>query len=242
MTTILVVDDEQHIAQLIELYLNAEGFRAVTAANGIEALAKIQDVRPALVILDLMMPGMDGWEVCRRARREGSGNVPIIILTARDDDVDKVVGLELGADDYVTKPFNPRELIARVKAVLRRTQSGQTSSSYDVPATEVIEVGNLRIDVGRREVTVDGRKVELRPKEFDLLTALARTPGVVFARDRLLSLVWGYDYLGDSRTIDVHVTWLRDKLAGGSAEIQTVWGVGYKLVANPAGAGAKRAR
>lgn len=223
MPTVLIADDEKNIVQLVRLYLMKEGYEVVTAANGAEAIEKIRQDRPSLVILDLMMPQIDGWEVCRQVRRWS--DVPIIMLTARGDDVEKVVGLELGADDYVTKPFNPRELVARVKAVLRR---GQVAAHV----SEVLDVGNLRIDVARREVTIAARPIELRPKEFDLLVTFARNPGIVFGRDKLLSLIWGYDYPGESRTIDVHVTWLRDKLAGSTAQIQTVWGVGYKLVVN----------
>ncbi len=221
MTTILVADDEKNIVQLTRMYLVNEGFTVEAASNGMETLERVRAVKPDLVILDLMMPEMDGWEVCRRLRKDN--DVPIIVLTARDEEVDKVVGLELGADDYVTKPFNPRELVARVKAVLRRYQVGKAT-------TRVLEVGDLRIDPDRHEVTVHGRPVELRPKEFDLLTTLAKNPGVVFDRERLLKLAWGYDYYGDSRTVDVHVTWLRDKLRDSTARIQTVWGVGYKLV------------
>ncbi|MBI2756378.1 MAG: response regulator transcription factor [Chloroflexi bacterium] len=221
MTTILVADDERNIVQLCRMYLTNEGFTVETATNGREALDRVHQTKPALVILDLMMPEMDGWEVCRRIRKES--DVPIIMLTARGDDVDKIVGLELGADDYVTKPFNPRELVARVKAVLRRYQASTT------PA-RILHVGNLTIDAERREVTVGGRVVELRPKEFDLLSTLAKNPGVVFDREKLLKLAWGYEYFGDSRTVDVHVTWLRDKLRASTARIQTVWGVGYKLV------------
>ncbi|MBI4495041.1 MAG: response regulator transcription factor [Chloroflexi bacterium] len=231
--TILVADDERNIVQLAKLYLQQEGFQVESAANGREALEKVQQVHPALVILDLMMPEVDGWEVCRRLRE--NGEVAIIILTARGDDVDKVVGLELGADDYVTKPFNPRELVARVKAVLRRTERAARPS-------RVRQVGDLRIDVEGREVRVGERLVELRPKEFDLLAALAEHPGVVFDRERLLQLAWGYDFYGDSRTVDVHVTWLRDKLAGSSARIQTVWGVGYKLVATQEASDARPGR
>ena len=226
MTTVLIADDERNIVQLARLYLANEGFTVESAANGVEALERIRHVKPALVILDLMMPEMDGWEVCRRLRRDS--DVPIIMLTARGDEVDRIVGLELGADDYVTKPFNPRELVARVKAVLRRYDAGK------VP-TRTVQVGNLSIDADRREVTVDGRQIELRPKEFDLLSTLAKSPGVVFDRERLLKLAWGYDYFGDSRTVDVHVTWLRDKLRTSTARIQTVWGVGYKLVEGEAG-------
>jgi DNA-binding response OmpR family regulator len=168
-----------------------------------------------------MMPEMDGLSVCRELRKTSS--VPVIMLTARDDDVDKIVGLEVGADDYVTKPFNPRELVARVKAVLRRTQGA-------IAPDTVLESGNTRLDPARREVTIDGRPVTLRAKEFDLLTAFMRHEGMVLDRERLLSMVWGQDFFGDTRTIDVHVAWLREKLSGSTARIQTVWGVGYKLV------------
>jgi DNA-binding response OmpR family regulator len=220
-STILVADDEKHIVQLIKLYLTNEGYQVETAADGQEALDKARRLRPDLIILDLMMPRVDGWEVCRRLRKES--NVPVIMLTARTDDVDKIVGLELGADDYVTKPFNPRELVARVKAVLRRAQA-------QVEPDVVIEVGNVHIDPARREVRVGGKPVQLRAKEFDLLLALAQEEGRVLTREALLSRVWGYTYLGDSRTVDVHVTWLRDKLSGSTAQVQTVRGLGYKLV------------
>jgi DNA-binding response OmpR family regulator len=221
VTTVLIADDERNIVQLARLYLANEGFTVESASNGVEALERIRHVKPALVILDLMMPELDGWEVCRRLRRES--DVPIIMLTARGDEVDRIVGLELGADDYVTKPFHPRELVARVKAVLRRYDAGKV-------ATRTVQVGNLSVDVDRREVLVGGKQIDLRPKEFDLLCTLAKSPGVVFDRERLLKLAWGYDYFGDSRTVDVHVTWLRDKLRASTARIQTVWGVGYKLV------------
>ncbi|MCC6175546.1 MAG: response regulator transcription factor [Chloroflexi bacterium] len=220
-STILVVDDERNIVQLARLYLRNEGYQVETAANGREALEKVRQVTPSLVLLDLMLPEMDGWEVCKQLRK--SSDIPIIMLTARDDDVDKVVGLELGADDYVTKPFNPRELVARVKAVLRRTEGARTPG-------RVIRFADLTIDQDRREFRIGERQVDLRPKEFDLLTTLAATPGIVFDRERLLQVAWGYDYGGDSRTVDVHVTWLREKLASSQARIQTVWSVGYKLV------------
>jgi len=235
MATVLIADDEKNIVQLARMYLVSEGFTVESAANGSEAIEKVRQVKPDLVILDLMMPDLDGWEVCRRLRKDS--DIPIIMLTARGDDVDKIVGLELGADDYVTKPFNARELVARVKAVLRRYAAGKAPE-------RVLQVGNLRIEPERHEVTVDGRTVELRPKEFDLLTALARHPGVVFDRERLLKVAWGYDYYGDSRTVDVHVTWLREKLRESTARIQTVWGVGYKLVESdgtePADSGRRR--
>jgi DNA-binding response OmpR family regulator len=220
--TVLVVDDEKNIVQLAKMYLASEGYAVESAYNGAEALEKVKARRPDLVVLDLMMPKVDGWEVCRRIRQET--DIPIIILTARGDDVDKILGLELGADDYVTKPFNPRELVARVKAVLRRYDPGER-------LTRRVSVGDIQIDLDKREVLVADKQVTLRAKEFDLLSAFAKHVGVVLDRERLLNMVWGYDYLGDTRTIDVHVTWLRDKISGSEAvRIQTVWGVGYKLV------------
>ncbi len=219
--TVLVVDDERNITQLAKMYLTADGFHVETATNGQDALQRIHASRPDLVVLDLMMPGMDGWEVCRKLRAEG--DIPIIILTARTDDVDKIVGLELGADDYMTKPFNPRELVARAKAVLRRYQAGKNPS-------RIVQLDGMDIDADGREVRIDSKPIELRPKEFDLLLTLARNPGVVFDRDRLIHFVWGYDYVGDTRTVDVHIAGLREKIAGSGVRIQTVWGVGYKLV------------
>ena len=221
-TTILVADDEKNILELCRLYLVKEGFAVETATDGQEVLDKVRRSRPDLVVLDLMMPRIDGIEVCRRLRKDTS--IPIIMLTARGDDVDKVVGLELGADDYVTKPFNPRELVARVKAVLRRATSR-------VGVDTTVDVGDVSIDPGRREVTISGKPVQMRAKEFDLLLALAQENGRVLSREQLLSRVWGYEYFGDSRTVDVHVTWVRDKLEGSCAQVQTVRGVGYKLVA-----------
>jgi DNA-binding response OmpR family regulator len=221
-STILVVDDEKNIVQLARLYLDKEGYRVEAAYDGAQALEKARSVRPDLVILDIMMPEMDGLSVAKELRK--SSNVPIIILTARGDDVDRIVGLELGADDYVTKPFNPRELVARVKAVLRRARA----ETHDQP---VLEVDSLRLDPASREVTIAGKQVTLRAKEFDLLAAFMRHSGIVLDRERLLQMVWGTDYYGDTRTIDVHVAWLRDKLSGAErVKIQTVWGVGYKLV------------
>ena len=220
--TILVADDEKNILELCRLYIVKEGFAVETAIDGQEVLDKVRRSRPDLVVLDLMMPRIDGLEVCRRLRKDTS--IPIIMLTARGDDVDKVVGLELGADDYVTKPFNPRELVARVKAVLRRATSR-------VGVDTTVDVGDVSIDPGRREVTISGKPVQMRAKEFDLLLALAQENGRVLSREQLLSRVWGYEYFGDSRTVDVHVTWVRDKLEGSCAQVQTVRGVGYKLVA-----------
>ena len=224
--TILVVDDEANIVELAALYLEQEGFRVLSAADGASALEMIARQPPALLVLDLMLPEVDGWEVCRRVRSgRAAPDLPIIMLTARDDDVDKIVGLELGADDYVTKPFNPRELVARVKAILRRTRR---AAQPQAP----VHAGDVTVDPARHEVTVAGQPVELRPKEFDLLLALAEHRGIVLSREQLLDLVWGYDFYGETRTVDVHVAHLRKKLANSSAEIETVLGVGYKLVAD----------
>jgi DNA-binding response OmpR family regulator len=219
---ILVVDDERNIVQLARLYLDKEGYQVEAAYDGAQALEKVRQTNPDLVILDIMMPEMDGLSVAKELRK--TSNVPIIILTARGDDVDRIVGLELGADDYVTKPFNPRELVARVKAVLRRVRE-------ETPDKPVLELDGLRLDGARREVTLEDRPITLRAKEFDLLAAFMRHPGIVLDRERLLQMVWGSDYFGDTRTIDVHVAWLRDKLGDSDrVKIQTVWGVGYKLV------------
>ncbi|MES0343716.1 MAG: response regulator transcription factor [Anaerolineales bacterium] len=220
---ILVVDDEANILDLTRLYLERDGYRVEDAMDGQQALEKIDSLEPALVILDIMLPEVDGFEVCRRVRTES--DVPIIMLTARDDDVDKIVGLELGADDYVTKPFNPRELVARVKAILRRAE--RSPRRDDSP----IHVGDLTIDPARREVSVDGQVVETRTKEFDLLLTLVEHKGIVLSREQLLNLVWGYDFYGQTRTVDVHVAHLRKRIAASNqVRIDTVTGVGYKLV------------
>lgn len=219
--TVLVADDEANIRDLVRLYLEKEGYRVVTVANGAQALEHARREPPDLLILDLMMPELDGWEVCRRVRAEG--DLPILMLTARDEDIDKIVGLEMGADDYLTKPFNPRELVARVRAILRRTAT--ETNSNDRPR----QVGGLVIDPGAREVTVGGERLVLRAKEFDLLLALVDHANQVLSRDQLLDLVWGYEYHGQTRTVDVHVAHLRDRLADSGVEIETVWGRGYKL-------------
>jgi DNA-binding response OmpR family regulator len=227
--TVLVVDDEQHIIELVQMYLEQDGFRVIAAQDGEDALRQIARERPALVVLDLMLPAVDGWEVCKRVRAdEQLADTAILMLTARDDDVDKIVGLEIGADDYLTKPFNPRELVARVKAILRRAARSAPSAAGEADAA--VKIGDVTIDPARRTVTAAGEAVNLRSREFDLLLALARDEGIVFSRDKLLDIVWGYDFYGQTRTVDVHVAHLRDKLGDSIVRIETVWGVGYKLV------------
>jgi len=218
---ILVVDDEEPIRQLASLYLEKEGFQVTCAADGPEAIEMAQRQRPALVVLDVMLPTIDGFEVCRRLRRDSQ--VPILMLTARNEDVDKIVGLELGADDYLTKPFNPREMVARVKAILRRYESGQR-------AGPTLRLGPLTVDKQRREARAGDKELALRTKEFDLLVAFLENAGIVLSREQLLDLVWGYEFYGETRTVDVHVQHLRQKLAGSGVGIQTLRGVGYKLV------------
>jgi len=221
---LLLVDDEPNIIELAQLYLEREGYQIITAADGNAAFEAVEQHHPALVVLDVMLPELDGLEVCRRLRQKGVP-VAILMLTARDEDIDKILGLELGADDYLTKPFNPRELVARVKAVLRRSSLDQTSAE-DIP----IQVGALRIDPLRREVLISGNAIDVRTQEFDLLLTLARHNGIVLSRDQLLDLAWGYDYYGNTRTVDVHIGHLRKKLQDSSVEIETFTGVGYKLV------------
>jgi two-component system alkaline phosphatase synthesis response regulator PhoP len=220
MTTLLLVDDEKNIIELERMYLEKEGYQLEVAYDGKAALEKFRATQPAAIILDLMLPGIDGWELCRRIRQES--DVPIIMLTARDQDIDKIVGLELGADDYLTKPFNPRELVARVKAIFRRVNPA--------PKTQRVVVGDVTLDQDRREVAAAGKPVELRTKEFDLLAVLMQNPGIVLTRERLLEIAWGYDFAGETRTVDVHVAHLRKKLAGAQTQIETISGVGYKLV------------
>lgn len=223
MKTILVVDDAPNIVELVRMYLEGAGYATLVATDGRSAVELHRKHRPDLVILDVMLPGMDGFEVCRAIRREA--DTPVVMLTARTDDIDAIVGLELGADDYVTKPFNPRALVARVKAILRRTDG-------TVRLGRPIEVGTLRIEPRRREVTVGDRAVDLRAREFDLLAALARDPGVVLSREALLEDVWGTDFPGETRTIDVHVSELRKKLGPDGPTIESVRGVGYRLIAD----------
>ena len=220
--TILLVEDEAHIASLVELYLQNDGYTVEHVTDGVTALAAADRLKPSLVILDVMLPGMDGLEVCRRLR--ASSKIPIIMLTARDGEVDRVLGLELGADDYVTKPFSPRELVARVKAVLRRAEPDEPPTEED----EKLSLGPIRIDAARREVLVDEQPVELTAREFDLLAFLVRNRGIVFSRDRLLERVWGYERPVDTRTVDSHVKSVRQKLGEGGSVIKTLRGVGYK--------------
>jgi two-component system, OmpR family, alkaline phosphatase synthesis response regulator PhoP len=222
--TILLVDDEPSILQLASMYLEREGFQTASAVDGAQALEAAARLKPALLVLDVMLPKLDGFEVCRTLRAQGS-QVPIIMLTARDEDIDKIIGLELGADDYLTKPFNPRELVARVKAILRRADRPAA-----VNAVPPLHLADLVIDSSRREVTCSSLPVELRTQEFDLLLTLAEQPGRVFTREKLLEKAWGFDYYGQTRTVDVHIAQLRKKLSASAARIETVTGVGYKLV------------
>jgi DNA-binding response OmpR family regulator len=221
---ILLVDDEPSIIQLSRMYFERDGFRVQEIGDGESALEVIAKHRPALIVLDVMLPKLDGFEVCRKLRISGD-QTPIIMLTARDEDIDKIIGLELGADDYLTKPFNPRELVARVKAILRRTDGKKQVDG--IP----IHRGDLMIDPVSREANIASRTLDLRTQEFDLLLTLAEQPGRVFSREQLLQLAWGFDFYGQTRTVDVHIAHLRKKLEGGSVKIETVTGVGYKLVA-----------
>ena len=216
--TIVVVDDEPNIADLVGMYLEREGFRVLQAATGGAGIQAFTDHRPRLMVLDVGLPDLDGLEVCKRIRQ--TSQVPIIFLTARDGEIDRVLGLELGADDYLTKPFSPAELVARVKAVLRRVDGA--------PPPEVVHAGRVTIDAGRREARVDDHVVELTTKEFDLLKFLAERPGLALSRQQILDGVWGYDWYGDIRTVDVHIAQVRKKLDD-AVNISTVRGVGYRL-------------
>jgi DNA-binding response OmpR family regulator len=225
MPSVLVVDDEANIRELVTVYFTAAGFDVCQAADGPSAIESVRDTAPDLVILDIMLPGVDGATVCRRIRE--TSQVPIIMLTARDTDLDKVSMLEAGADDYMTKPFSPSELVARARAIMRRT-----AMAPDVEGAAVIEVGVLRIDPAERHVTVDGVPVELTAKEFDLLAAMAAEPGVVFTRERLLERAWGFSDYVDPRGIDVHIRHLRTKLGDDAVAprfVETVRGVGYRV-------------
>ncbi len=223
MSKILVVDDERNIVELIRLYMEKEGFETICAYTGDEALSKFREEKPDLIVLDLMLPGTDGWQVCREIRKTSS--VPIIMLTAKSETFDKVLGLELGADDYITKPFEAKELLARVKAVLRRSGTKETENQKEV------SFKNLTINIENYELTIKDEQVDAPPKEIELLYFLASNPNRVYTREQLLEEVWGFDYFGDSRTVDVHIKRLREKLEGAEDGwiLKTVWGVGYKF-------------
>ena len=218
---ILVADDDEHIVELVSMYLRRAGYRVEAAFDGDETLRKARELDPALLVLDIMMPGPDGLQVCRSLRRRS--DLPIIMLTARTSDIEKISGLRFGADDYVTKPFNPDELLARVDAVLRRARSGVPE-----PKIERLQVGTLDLNLSQRAATMAGRNVSFTPKEFDLLSTFARFPNVVLDREQLLDLVWGTSFYA-LRTVDVHVARLREKLKGSDISIETVWGTGYRL-------------
>jgi DNA-binding response OmpR family regulator len=219
-TCILVADDDEHTVELVALYLSRAGYRVETACSGGDALKKVRETQPALAVLDIMMPGPDGLQLCRKLHKQ----MPILLLTARVSDIDRIAGLRLGADDYVTKPFNPDELVARVEAVLRRTAGAVMKT------TEKVRLGELVLDADCREARDGERLLPLTPKEFDLLLAFSHLPNVVLDRDRLLDLAWGTSFYGH-RTVDVHVARLRDKLKHSGVRIETVWGTGYRLVA-----------
>ena len=224
-TKIQLVDDDPNIRQLVNLYLVKEGFEVDMAERGDEALKKVLASPPNLMLLDVMLPGMDGWQVLRETRK--TSNVPIIMLTAKDETFDKVLGLELGADDYIAKPFDMKELVARIKAVIRRYQNPEPAESG-----KALTFPGLTVNISQYTVTYMGRELEMPPKELELLNFLASHPNQVFTREQLLEQVWGYDYFGDSRTVDVHDKRLREKLTEGEKlgwQIKTVWGVGYKF-------------
>ena len=228
MAKILIVEDETTLRETLRYNFERDGFEVATAADGQEALEMAASQQPDAVILDLMLPKLDGFDVCRALRRDST--VPILMLTAKDDEVDKIVGLELGADDYLTKPFSVRELLARVKAMLRRVEMLQTAHAQS--DARVLRADDLRINLDEHRVLRAERELQLKPKEFDLLAFLMGQPGRVFTRDQLLSQVWGYDFAGDSRTVDVHVRWLREKIEADPSRprlIETVRGVGYRF-------------
>ncbi len=221
---ILLVDDEPSIVSLLRMYLERENFRVETTGDGEQALEAVRLLSPTLIVLDVMLPGLDGFEVCRRIRANDE-KMAIMMLTARDEDIDKIIGLELGADDYLTKPFNPRELVARVKALIRRVE--RTGSG----TPGVVRLADLTLDPERREVHCGTSRVDLRTQEFELLQVLIDQPGRVFTREQLLEKAWGFDFYGQTRTVDVHIAHLRKRLEGCTCRIETVTGIGYKLVA-----------
>ena len=230
MAKILVVDDEQILVDSLQYSLRAEGYEVAIARDGEEALAKARDLLPDLIILDLMIPMISGKDVCRIIRKES--NVPILMLTAKDNEIDRIVGLEIGADDYITKPFSMRELIARIHGVLRRVTWGENASLGNRSAVTVLSTSRISINTESHEVSVSGTSVSLKPKEYELLTLLIVNKGKVLSRNQILNAVWGYDFYGDTRTVDVHIRWLREKIEenpSSPVSIQTVRGVGYQL-------------
>jgi DNA-binding response OmpR family regulator len=231
MPTVLIVDDEANIIELSRLYFEKEGWRVITAQNGEVALKQVKEQHPDVMLLDIMLPKVDGWDVCRKLRAEGN-TIPIIVLTARSDDIDKIIGLELGADDYVTKPFNPREVVARAKGLLRR-QGWDVEKATGTSGGERLTAATLMIDVAAHSASSNGKTLSLRPREWELLVMFVRRQGEALSRDQLLDQVWGFEYYGDTRTVDVHVAALREKLrevGESGVTIETVWGIGYKMV------------
>lgn len=223
--TVLIADDEAQTREILSLYFKKEGFKVIEAADGAEALVQVQAGKPDIILLDIMMPVLDGLEVCKQVRK--ISDVPIIMLTAKDSDDDRILGLEIGADDYISKPFNTREVVARVKAVLRRTSQSISSSNK-----QVLEYPNLMINLSEYRVVAFGREITFTAKEMELLWCLASNPGIVFSRNQLLEKIWGYTYYGDTRTVDTHIKRVRHKLdipPDSSWDIMTVWGVGYKF-------------
>lgn len=227
MDKVLIVDDDKNICELLRVYLEKEGYHTMISNDGAEAVSKFHALHPDVVLLDVMLPGMDGWQVCREIRKKS--NVPIIMITAKSETFDKVLGLGLGADDYIVKPFDTKEVVARIRAVSRRVGQPQMEQ-----AVREVTYDKLSVNMTRYELTVNGEVLETPPKELELLYCLASNPNRVFTRDQLLDEVWGFEYYGDSRTIDVHIKRLREKLAGVSDqwELRTVWGVGYRFVVN----------
>ena len=223
---VLIVDDEEHIVELLQFNLVNAGYKVITANNGLDALKKVKENKPDLLLLDLMLPGMDGLDVCKEIKRDKeTSKTSIIMLTAKSEELDKILGLELGADDYITKPFSIRELLARVKAVLRRSSSDEISE-------EIYEIGRLKVDFERHEVLINNEKVELTLKEFELLEILIKNKGKILRRETLLDKVWGYEYIGETRTVDVHIRYLRKKVEDddkNSKFIETIRGVGYRF-------------
>ena len=223
---ILIIDDDIHICELLQLYLEKEGYLTEVVTDGLRAVEVFNNVLPDMVLLDIMLPGLDGWQICREIRK--SSQTPIIMLTAKGETFDKVLGLELGADDYITKPFETKEVVARIKAVLRRSVSSQTP---DVASVKEVSYDKLTINLTNYELKIDGKTIDTPPKELELLYHLASNPNRVYTRDQLLDEVWGFEYYGDSRTVDVHIKRLREKIEGVSDkwELKTVWSVGYKF-------------